>query len=859
MWISDSAIRSRLATGGGQALQVLVTTGLRVSSLSRAFSYVLAQGSSFAMNVPTSGSLIVAVVGSFFAVESSASAYIGLSRCASTSWKSSSAMNCRTVGGLGGGLSMHFSLHTRTALAFMSYDRIRLDSIVYSNVSVLVNGSGFGRELATVMERSLEPPTLVRAFQKVSIASISLEPKKTEFQLDSVTASVVLEGVSRLDDVTISLSPPALVSGSSVPLLYSRCFGCASNASSSIRFVFSDDAVSQVPEFGCGSGVFTPEGSLKLKNFISSVAAFGQWSLLIAAGSSDLVIQSASIDFVLSSLKVSVGSTPVSALVWTSDSSISISVAPGYGQSLNLSATSAMQLSSNMLRFSYLNPVVNALDPAVLSSTAASRLLLLGSLFQVTDFCPRLRIGTACAASAWASDSAIACRLASSRKADVSTTVTLGLTHVSSNTVAAGVTVPAALLASSKSAQLTGGAIIDIYGKAFGAHGISFRVSLAGSSAVATVWLSDSALASKVTLPARVPALFVATVFQAVAGASLYNLSAVVTASCDARNFPATGSYVESIYGANFGMHSASFSAKLGNTAAERFVWVSSTATSCKLSSGSRTWTPSGTGIIASFSQVAGVASVGHASPFASNFSMAANKTVNLHIGAVAGSGFGSNNPSPVVSLDAFSSLKTIWYSDSSMTIALNANQISTDLLLLNFAVFSTNGNLISSSQVFSPFFIPKPAPLITIVSAKVYVPIPDDVLSRMNLFTARGLAFAGDFPSPHNYAIADVGFMEEVTVSAVIYNNGSQAMFSTNLLPISKPIFGTFSVVDAVNLKPVSVACGGADTAFNTTLLANTFAVLVHAKLVFCSSISMRVAIKATFSIPGEFFLSRS
>jgi hypothetical protein len=59
--------------------------------------------------------------------------------------------------------------------------------------------------------------------------------------------------------------------------------------------------------------------------------------------------------------------------------SISVLVSPGFGQALNLTATSAMQLSSNVLQYSYLHPVMNALHPAVLGSTAASRVLLFGS------------------------------------------------------------------------------------------------------------------------------------------------------------------------------------------------------------------------------------------------------------------------------------------------------------------------------------------------------------------------------------------------------------------------------------------------------------------------------------------------
>ena len=851
-WISHSTVSSRVPAGWGQSLQVVLSSDMQVVRSNKVFSYGLAHGSSFPMNIPTSGSLVLSVVGSFFVVESSASAYTGFSRCLSTIWKSSSAMLCRATGGLGAGWPMHFSLQARATLALLSFDRIRLDSMIYSNTSVFVNGSGFGRDMATVMEHSQAPSTLLSAYTSVSVAFLSLESKQSAFQLDSLAASVLFDDVSRLDDVTVSLRPPSGVSVSSIPLLYSRCFGCLLNASSSISFVFSDDAVSEVPAFGCGSGVFKPQGSLKLKNLLSSRAAFGQWSLLIAAGSSDLRIRSASIDFVLSSLKGSIGLTPVSTLVWSSDSSISVLVSPGFGQALNLTATSAMQLSSNVLQYSYLHPVMNALHPAVLGSTAASRVLLFGSRYQIVDFSPRLRIGTACAASIWSSDSVIVCRLGFLRNADLSASVTLGLTTVSSETMATGVSAPAAFLASHKYAQLTGGGIIDIYGTAFGLHGISSRVSLARSSAVATIWLSDSQLVSKLELP-RFRALLAASVFQFVANLTLDNISMTVALSSSARNIPATGSHVEFIYGTNIGAYSLSSSAMLGSTAVERLVWISSSSMSCKLPSGSRTWTPSGTGIFTSLSQLVGVASVRHASPVVSNFSISVNQTVALIFGAV-GSGFGSNNPSPVVYLQSLLTQQTLWYSDSSMSIAMNADRISTDFLLLNFAISNTNHDLISSSQVLSPLFVPKPIPVVEVLNAKVYVPVPVVLLDRMVLFAAQGLAASGDLPSPDIYDVADVGLLEEVNVGAIIYNNGTQ-VFSKGYLSVSKPITGTFSIVDALNLRSVNISCGGLETSFVATLEANSFAVIVQAGLVFCPSLSMRVAITATFSIPGKRF----
>ncbi len=855
MWMSDSSLKSRVAPGWGQALQLSVSSGIRTVGLSNAFSYGLARASSFPMNIPTSGSVIISVVGAFFVVESSASAFIGFSRCLSTFWMSSSAMFCRTASGLGAGNTMHFSLHARANLTLMSYDRIRLDSMVYSNASVLVNGSGFGREVAIVTERSLAPPTVVPAYGNVVAASLSLESRKSAYQLNSISVSVKFVDVLRLDDVTILLQPPNLLLASSLPLLHSRCFGCILNASSSVEFVFSDDALAEVPMFGCVSGAFKPQGSLKLKSLLSSTAAFGQWSLLITAGSSDLRIHRASIEFVLSSLKVSIGSTPVAALLWSSDSSISLSVAPGYGHSLNMSATSALQLSSNVLQYSYLDPVLSSLHPAVLSSTAAVRLLLMGSKYQVVDFSPRLRIGTACAASTWASDSVIACRLVSSRQADVAASVTLGLIRVSSEILATGVSVPTAQPASFTSTQVTASAIVSVYGKAFGTHSISARISSTGSAAPVTVWLSDSQLVAKSEQPSRLPALLVVSVCKVIATSTLDrpgDSGMAVAASCHAADIPASGSYVEYIYGINFGMHSTSSSAKLGGTAVERFIWISSSTTSCKLPSGSRTWALSGTGIIASFSHRVRVDSAWHAPPIASNLSMSVNETFTLHVGEVKGSGFGFCNPSPAMSLEAVSSNKTFWHSDSSMTIALNAKRISTDLLLLQVAISNAAHGFVYSSQVLSPVFVPKPAPLIQVLTAKVYTPIPADVLNRLKAFTAQGLAAGGNLPSPDTYDMPDVGFMEEVNVSAIVYNNGTQ-VFSKDLLPVSKPINGTFTVVDAFSRSVVKISCDGVETAFHVELIANTYAVSVTAGLGFCPSVLMRVAVIASFSIPGQ------
>ena len=93
---------------------------------------------------------------------------------------------------------------------------------------------------------------------------------------------------------------------------------------------------------------------------------------------------------------------------------------------------------------------------------------------------------------------------------------------------------------------------------------------------------------------------------------------------------------------------------------------------------------------------------------------------------------------------------------------------------------------------------------------------------------------------------------MDEVNVSAIIYNNGTQ-VFSKDLRPVSKPVNGTFTVVDASNLTIVNISCGGVEAAFNVELIANTYAVVVRVGLVFCPSRVMRVAVLATFSIPGE------
>jgi hypothetical protein len=147
---------------------------------------------------------------------------------------------------------------------------------------------------------------------------------------------------------------------------------------------------------------------------------------------------------------------------------------------------------------------------------------------------------------------------------------------------------------------------------------------------------------------------------------------------------------------------------------------------------------------------------------------------------------------------------------------------------------------------------VPKPAPLIQVLTAKLYVPIPEDVSNRLGSLTARGLATVGNLPSPDIYDIPDVAFMDEVNVSAIIYNNGTQ-VFSRDLRPVSKPINGSFTVVDASNLSIVNISCGGVKAAFNDELIANTYAVVVRAGLVFCPSRVMRVAVLATFSIPGE------
>ena len=140
VWLSDSGLVCRSASGGLAGQRVAVSSGRQYGSVSLAVSYnapvVSGVGASIAAS---SGGTSVTVVGSggLGMSDSSVRASAGASGCAASVWMSDSLVLCRVCRGLGGGAAVVVSrgVQRGSLRAAVSYDAVSVSSAGASNVA----------------------------------------------------------------------------------------------------------------------------------------------------------------------------------------------------------------------------------------------------------------------------------------------------------------------------------------------------------------------------------------------------------------------------------------------------------------------------------------------------------------------------------------------------------------------------------------------------------------------------------------------------------------------------------------------------------------------------------------------------
>jgi len=169
-WMSDSTVRSLVASSLSNTRRISMTTGVRVSTWSDVFSYDYHMGMHSEVlrsNHPSTGSTTITLLGTGFGlVLGTVTARIGNSRAEATAWYSSSGVMVRMSQGIAGtrrvALTSGSTVGTMTAGISFDIGNINVhltpelrNHAATGSILLTVAGSGFGQRFASAQSRFL--------------------------------------------------------------------------------------------------------------------------------------------------------------------------------------------------------------------------------------------------------------------------------------------------------------------------------------------------------------------------------------------------------------------------------------------------------------------------------------------------------------------------------------------------------------------------------------------------------------------------------------------------------------------------------------------------------------------------------
>jgi hypothetical protein len=741
---------------------VLDDSGVIVAaSSSGLFPYILSNVfSAFNSSLygPVTGAVRIQSFGAFFSLERSCSASVHQSTCEATAWSSSSAFMCKLPAGSGSGLSLTLSyLPTSrgSAVAAFTYGRssILVMNILSNPLQLQLAGSSFGSNVAVQSVSptcNSDPRSISSDSANSTIVCESLGLLTSEISSSKIVGfsfSFIVSQFNRLDNVHVFAMTPA---GTRIDLMKDRCFGCTN---SSIQVQFSSDSNVQLPTTNCISGVYgiSSLSSVDVINLLNSNSIFGSWSLhaSVVGSRASFTISKFSMTFVVATLQFSVGRTPVSELLWRSDSAVQVTAPVGYGNGLVVagkSGDSAMDVVTPIL-YSYPLPMLLNVSqlPVTAVRTSSTLVALTGVHFSLMDATPRSRMAsTSCQASMWISDTATYCRqhhrsLAVSQMISIVGNVSQLPKELAS--------VPSVVDAvSMSSAASTGSTVFRLSGSSFMLVDVSSRTRLHVSASVQSSWISDSYIVLKTpTLNSQ----FVPATVSVGLVRSMFNISLTRDFSSNLVEWsvPSTGSHVRLLsfgFMNTFLVTQLSAAVRYGKSSCEWSRWLSHSSISVKIPSAFSSYETSfplvmsiGTccqraATVATFSSIAPqLTSVKNASVTSVlsifNNRLSTCSSENCIAVVMNGSGFGTQTPSfggllsAQVGFDRVTGncVDVFWNSDSSLYCLhqLAPSGALNDAVMFSISFLNSVTQGTSSASIKNPYFVPKQYPLADVVS----------------------------------------------------------------------------------------------------------------------------------------------
>ena len=226
-------------------------------------------------------------------------------------------------------------------------------------------------------------------------------------------------------------------------------------------------------------------------------------------------------------------------------------------------------------------------EGANIKGTSATLISVIGDSFWTEGASPRTRVGvTGCEASAWVSETSLACKGAVGTGGSVRVTLTLGRTTGScSDTVSYdGVVVSAA---SVRNLMSTKHRSVTVDGAGLGLWSVSRGVRLGSTGCESSVWYSDTSLVSLTVAHqgGGTRRVSVTAGHRVGSQSEVFTVDGVGVSAGGRANIGGSGGVRVTVAGEGWRRHSMSEVARVGRTGCEGSLWISQTAVMCLVAS----------------------------------------------------------------------------------------------------------------------------------------------------------------------------------------------------------------------------------------------------------------------------------
>ncbi|KAJ1465477.1 hypothetical protein T484DRAFT_1864633, partial [Baffinella frigidus] len=595
LWISDSALVAKVATGLYFSRTITVTQGIGSTSLTEALSYNAHELTNLSIgseNRPTfaDDTELITVLGKGFSgSDYSVEVTVGVTACEQSEWVSEVSVLCKGASGVASTHTFEVTLGNRLAL---------LSSAVSYDIPALYLPANFSDAKSATNMIPTGGMVLSISGGNLGSAGYTVKPRvgatvceASEWESDSALACKTPGGVFATRRLAVTAG---------------------------VRVGTLTEALSyDVPMLG---------GGLDLNETTDKNARTFSRTNMPSTGSASVTVVGSGLgrsDYTGASR---IGSTACEASEWESDSSMRCLSSGGVFGTLRVAVTAAARAGSVTEGLSYDSPALvggqnatalahnedaaNAtLTPGNIPSMGAISITVVGSGLGVADYSAAARFGdTGCEASEWVSDSSIMCLAPKGLMMTVRLAITAGV-HAGSVTEA--VSYDAAVISSITNRNSTtgemggpdgvqgnanllpkGGIELVLYGQGIGLEDYTAAARTGLEGCESSEWVSDSSLFCKTGfgLGGSTSVAITAGVRVDTMTAVLSYNSPVLSGGGNATTFgrsnsPSTGSVSMTIVGAGFAINDYSQRSRVGGTACEATSWESDNSMRC-LSSG---------------------------------------------------------------------------------------------------------------------------------------------------------------------------------------------------------------------------------------------------------------------------------